>query len=306
MWTPSGTKYDGSEVSDALSKNPEDSSNAKEGRKTYLDWSEKVAAESKQSQAATDAANVATTTAHVEKLLDTPLDLTALNESFDRQIDATRQAGARNKALALKAIQERGAASGSSVNQMMGMQTEAGYGYDTQNQAQETMLGLQKEMAKVEATKEDANRKLNWAMTLYNNAKTDEQKNKAWNQYLAQQDILKQQQIYQSNIEAEMNSPSLAMTLAKVGVGVGGAVLAPFTGGTSLLVAGAAMGGLQAADSAGAFGSGAQAYNTYRAGMPAPGPQNLAPGSLTYRGTAPGYGPSWGMHNGNASVNLGT
>jgi hypothetical protein len=297
-----GNEYDGSEVTDATTANG-DAENAQAGQALYAGWTASVETENNRIRAGAGKELTDLAKTGVEKQLNTPLDLTAVTRGFDRTLDAQRQSAARNKALALRGIQERGAYSGASVNQMMGSSTEAGYGYDTEAQAQETMLNLQKEMAIVNATKEDAARKLNWATMLYNSAKTSEDLDRARILMNEHSEVLRQQGIREQQIQNEANKPSLGMTLAKVGIGVGGAVLAPFTGGSSLLVAGALGAGLQGAESAGMFGGGADAYSAYNRANPAPGSVPSSSSNFTYGTT--GYAPGSRLNLGVPQLQLG-
>ena len=309
-----GVTYDGSEIFDALSGNTIDPQNAKAGQALRTGWVNQVTEEGNRSRLAAEQAGLDDAQKRVEAELNKPLDLTALTRGFDRTIAAQKQSAARNKALALKAQMEQGAESGASVNQMMGMATETGYGYDTEAQMQATALNLQKEMEIVKATKEDASRKLGWAINLYNNAKTDADRAKYWAYKTQQDEVLRQNQIHEANIAAQANDPGIGAYLAAAGIGVAGALGSIFSGGatgvaaagaiTSLLGAGASMYGM----SQGGGGPVTAPANFIYQGPPGSAPSgyrpNTAPGGLYVPG-GKNVPASWSIHNGNASVKLG-
>jgi hypothetical protein len=228
---------------------------------------------------AQQAQNTALVNSSLEDLraeVNKPINLTELTAGYDRAIEAHRKSSARNKALALKAMQEQAAMSGMSVNQLVGASSESGQAYDTQNQAQDTMLNLQKQQAIYQETARQTQNKIQLAQQIYNRATTVAEQQEArmhMDKLNVEQEAARARQ---AEIEAEMNSPSLAMQIAKIGVGVGGAVLAPFTGGASLAASGAILGTMGAVEAANASNAG---YGAYRNMQAAPGSQPGVGGS---------------------------
>lgn len=283
--TPSGVEYTGSEISDFLKGDMRGYDNATEGVGDLM----KIRSDREKNKGEADLANKRALEAQaLQQLKDEiakPIDISEVSAGYDKALHDTRQAGARNKALALKAMQERGAYSGASVNQMMGQQTEAGYAYDTQNQAQESMISLQKAQAEVQAAMMQNQRKIDLANLIYAKASTTADQQAAWMQMQQAQAAQNQYNAQMQAIQAEMNSPSLGMTLAKVGVGAAGAILAPYTGGASLLASGAILGGMGAMGG----GGGAPGYIPQYQYKAAPGSSGLTQSDFIYQtGYAPG------------------
>jgi hypothetical protein len=243
----------------------------------------------------------------LKKLVDEPINLEAVKAGYDKTIADARKVAARNKALTLKSMQETAARNGLSVNQLVGQSSETGYAIDSQNQLQETMLNLQKEMAIAQESIRQHEAKINLAQQMYNRATNRRDQQEALNIMQAAKIEADAANARAAELQAEANSPSLGMTLAKIGVGVGGAILAPYTGGASLAASGAILGGMGAVEAANASNSGATAWRNYN--QPAPGyaPQAQAvnfnpvgvagPGSFQYgTGYAPGsQGMSLGL-----------
>lgn len=300
--TAGGVEYTGSEITDFLKGDMRGYDNATEGVGDLMYIRGEAAKKKGESDLANKQALADQALADLRSEINKPIDTSAVTQQYDKVIESNRRAAARNKALSLRAIQERGAYSGASVNQMMGQSTEAGYGYDTQAQQQEAALGLQKAQAELQSALMQNQRKIDLAMMVYNNATLAADKKEAW---LAMQAAQAQQNQYNAQmqaVQAEMNSPSLGMTLAKVGIGVGGAVLAPFTGGASLAASGALLGGMQAM---GGGGGGAPMYMPYQY-QSAPGSAPAATQSdfIYQTGYAPGQQPS-GLNLGVPKLTLG-
>lgn len=300
--TPSGREYTGSEITDFLKGDMRGYENAQEGVGDLMYIRGQAAKKKGEDDLANKQAIAAQSLEDLRSLMNQPVDTSAVTQQYDKVIESNRRAAARNKALSLRAIQERGAYSGASVNQMMGQSTEAGYGYDTQAQQQEAALGLQKAQAELQSALMQNQRKIDLAMLVYNNATLAADKKEAWLAMQAAQDQQNQYNAQMQAIQAEMNSPSLGMTLAKVGIGVGGAVLAPFTGGASLAASGALLGGMQAM---GGGGGGAPMYMPYQY-QSAPGSAPAATQSdfIYQTGYAPGQQPS-GLNLGVPKLTLG-
>lgn len=255
--SPGGTKLDGTEVT-GFKSDPE---NSKEMVSAYKDYQEA------KNQNSLDIAQqkkdelLKSSTDELRKAIDAPIDTTAVEHAFDQSISAIQATNARNKALALRGMQERGARGGISVNQMMGMQTEAGYGYDTQNSQQLAAINLAKEGTKLQTIIDQNNKKIQLASALFDRAANADDQARAMSTMhsLQAENDAKQANLF--SIQQQANAPSLGMTLAKVGIGVGGAVAGFFTGGATVPLAGAAIAGLSAIPS----GSGAGVANPWGA-----------------------------------------
>lgn len=231
----------------------------------------------------------------LEELIAKPIDISGLRDNWNKSIAAAQRSSARNKALSLRAMQERAAASGSSVNQLMGSTAEAGYAYDTEAANREAMMRLQQAEAETRESVRQSEQKLAAAQQLLSIAANADQAARAQQAVSAAQADSNRYNMAMQAIQAEMNSPSTGMMAAKLGVGVLGAVLAPYTGGASLVAAGAA---------GAAMGNGTPSVPNYSSQLYSPALQQRAPApgyasdftySTGYRpGVPPGYGPTLG------------
>lgn len=270
LLTPNGTLYDGSEITDAAGG--ADPENAAEGSHLYDEWKKEQDLVKQETKVEEQQGLSKEAYKQIQDELNKPLDLTAINKAFDEQLAAARQANARNKALALRSMQEGGARAGLSVNQMMGMQTEAGYAYDTQNRQQEAAINMAKEGTALQAQIDQNNKKIQLATMAWQKAADKEMQAES---FLAMQQLQSANEEHQARlagIQSAYSSPGIGMTLAKIGIGIGGAVAGFFSAGAGWAGAASAIAALGAT-----AGSVAGDY-----GRSTP---------LTLR-TPPGYGPS--------------
>lgn len=220
--------------------------------------------------------------AEYQKLVDEPYDTYAIERQYDQNIEAARQSAARNKALALRGMQERGAYSGASVNQMMGQNTEAGYGYDVAAQQEEAKLGLSKAVAVQQSLMQQTQNKINAAQAALSIAANAEEAAKARAHVAMLQAQQTKDQAKLMELQQEMNTPSTGMQIAGLGIQAVGAIGALYTGGASMVAANAINNQIQGS---------------------APGTQAAA-SNFNYT-SAPGTTDSWNTgRSGNASVRL--
>lgn len=209
-----------------------------------------------------------------------PVDYSEVDRYFKEQQDSIQKSAARNKALALRAAQERGAYSGASVNQMMGQSTEMSYAYDTEAQQQEAALAYQHAMARLQTDLQQKQGKLNLLTMAYQNAADTEKAVATQGAIMSlQADINKQQTIYQN---MQNSGPGIGSYLLAGGIGVAGALGSVFSGGAAGVAAAGAIASI--------LGSAGAMYNMSQ-GAPAQMPQ-IPAGAFNYGGrTAPGSAP---------------
>jgi hypothetical protein len=213
-----------------------------------------------------------------DSMLEKSIDWAAFDKQFDELQQKIQQSSARNKALTLKALQERNAQSGGSVNQMMGEQSQAAYGYDTEAQQQEAAARLAKESQKLAMEMDRDAKRFQLYKDRWSKTADGAERAKLAQSMAAIETEQYNRSMLQYKIQQEASKPGIGMTLAKIGIGIAGAAGAIFTGGTSLAGAAAVIGGLGTAASM--AGSVASDYNRGGGGMPV-----MAPGSFV--NTAP-------------------